>query len=171
MAARSRPVRRSRVRRAGESAFGALLLARNVLLGVIALVLVVAGAWRSWDAAQHPMFPAGRERGTMTVERCEGEVCTGPFQPSAAGRPDRPEVTLHRNVGQRQGERLAVVLRPGTDEAVRSGPSGVLTAATPLAGALVLAALVVGGGLRLRRTGWVMGLLGLGLLGGAYLAA
>jgi hypothetical protein len=46
----------------------------------------------------------------------------------------------------------------------------MLHAWVPFAGSLLLAALVVAGGMRFRRTAWVMGLLGAVLLGAAFAA-
>ncbi len=69
-----------------------------------------------------------------------------------------------------KGERVEVTVKPGTTQAVRTGSAGILHAWVPFAGALLLAALVVAGGMRLRRTAWVMGLLGAVLLGAAFAA-
>ncbi|MEU9122981.1 hypothetical protein AB0C96_24475 [Streptomyces sp. NPDC048506] len=167
---RTSSVRRSRTRRVGESAYGALLVARMGLMGLLALLLLVAGVWTSWDTARYAMLIGVKERGTMTVSACAGERCTGPYVPSAgAGRP-RPKVSVAKAAAPEKGERVEVVLKPGTAQAVRTGLAGVLHAWVPFAGSLLLAALVVAGGMRLRRTAWVMGLLGAALLGAAFAA-
>ncbi|MFI0788507.1 hypothetical protein ACH4Q6_23270 [Streptomyces lydicus] len=167
---RTSSVRRSRSRRLGESAFGLLLAARVGVMGVLALLLLVAGVWTSWNTARYAMLVKAQGRGTMTVAACAGERCTGPYVPvSGAGGP-RAKVSIAQAVAPSKGERVAVVLKPGTSQAVRTGPAGVLHAWVPFAGSLLLAALVVAGGMRLRRTAWVMGLLGALLLGAAFAA-
>ncbi|MFI0152707.1 hypothetical protein [Streptomyces lydicus] len=167
---RTSSVRRSRSRRLGESAFGLLLAARVGVMGVLALLLLVAGVWTSWNTARYAMLVKAQGRGTMTVAACAGERCTGPYVPvSGAGGP-RSKVTIAQAVAPAKGERVAVVLKPGTSQAVRTGPAGVLHAWVPFAGSLLLAALVVAGGMRLRRTAWGMGLLGALLLGAAFAA-
>ncbi|MFF9481316.1 hypothetical protein [Streptomyces sp. NPDC014733] len=165
----SRPVKRSRTRRAGESAFGVVLLVRNGLLVLVAAVLLVAGGWTSWGSARYAMGLAGREHGTVKVASCDDERCAGPFVPDGGGRP-RDRVSLVKAASPGVGERVTVVLRPGGERAVRTGPAGVLHAWVPFAGALLLAALVVAGGLRWRRTAWGMGLAGVALLVGAWVA-
>lgn len=169
MTAATRTARRSRFRKAGESAYGALLLARLLLLGLLALLLVFAGVWASWDTAPHAMVSEGRERGTMTLRECDGERCTGPFAPSGENGSPRPAVTLEQGIGREEGERLSVALRPGTGEAVRTGTAGVLYAWLPLAGALLLASVVLAGGLRLYRTAWATAGTGLAMLVATFL--
>ncbi|WP_432096624.1 hypothetical protein [Streptomyces sp. bgisy100] len=159
--------KRSRVRRAGESAFGLLLLGRNLLMAAIALVILVAGVWTSWGTAQYAMLTKGRELGTMTVARCGEKACTGPFVATGSGE-DRRKVSVDEAVTHREGERLLVAVKPGTDEVVRTGWGGVLHAWVPLAGALMLAAVVVAGGLRMRRTAWVLGLVGVAVMGASF---
>ncbi|MFG2139633.1 hypothetical protein [Streptomyces sp. NPDC048650] len=167
---RTSSVRRSRTRRVGESAYGALLVARMGLMGLLALLLLVAGVWTSWNTAQYAMLVSARERGTMTVTECQGKRCTGPYVPTAGdGRP-RPKVSVAQAAAPDEGERIDVTLKPGTTRAVRTGPAGILHAWVPFAGALLLAALVVAGGMRMRRTAWGMGLLGVVLLGAAFAA-
>ncbi|HEX5565799.1 MAG TPA: hypothetical protein VFY14_02475 [Streptomyces sp.] len=156
------------MRLTGESAYG-LLLSRIALLGAVALVPLVAGAWSSLGTARHVVADRGEVRGTMTVEVCQGWVCTGPFAPDAGGGA-RPEITVDAPVTHRTGERLPVLLRPGTDEALRAGVAGVLYAGLPFAGSLVLASPVIAGGLRMRRTAWVAGLSGGALMAAAFLA-
>lgn len=63
-----------------------------------------------------------------------------------------------------------MVLKPGSADAVRSGPAGVLYAWVPLGGALLLASVVVAGGLRRTRAGWVMAGAGVALLTAAFVA-
>ncbi|MDT0346969.1 hypothetical protein [Streptomyces litchfieldiae] len=147
--------RRSRTRRAGESAFGALLLVRMTFMGLLALLLLVAAAWSSWDTARHAVVTDGRELGTVTLVHCDLERCTGTF--SATGE----SVVLEQRIAREPGEELAVVRRPGTDEVLRTGAAGVLYAFLPLTGALLLAAVIIGGGLRMYRTAW--GVAGAGL--------
>ncbi|MER5969308.1 hypothetical protein ABT112_06125 [Streptomyces sp. NPDC002055] len=159
--------KRSRVRRAGESAFGLLLLGRNLLMAAVALVILVAGVWTSWGTAQYSMLTKGRELGTMTVARCGEKSCTGPFVATGPGE-DRRTVSVDEAVTHREGERLLVAVKPGTDEVVRTGWGGVLHAWVPLAGALMLAAVVVAGGLRMRRTAWGLGLAGVALMGASF---
>lgn len=167
---RTRSVRRSRWRRLGESAYGVVLVARMGLMGLLALLLLVAGVWTSWSTAKYAMLVKGRERGVLTVSACAGERCSGPYVPVAGtGRP-RARVSIAQAAAPEKGERVEVVLKPGTSRAVRAGAAGVLHAWVPFAGALLLAALVVAGGMRLRRTAWGMGLLGAALLGAAFAA-
>lgn len=162
-------MKRSALRRAGESAFGMLLLVKTGTMALLALLLVVAGVWSSWATAEPAMFSSARERGTLVVESCSDDTCRGAFTPSG-GAEDPPErVALGQVSAPDAGEGVPVALRPGTDEVVRTGAAGVLYAWLPLAGALLLAALVVAGGLRLRRTAWAMGLLGAGIMGAAFL--
>jgi hypothetical protein len=148
-------VKRSRARRAGESAFGALLLARIVFIGLIVLLLLAAGVRTSWETAQHAMVAEGRERGTLTLRECDREACVGSFEPEEGERgTPREEIVLPQSIGREAGETLSVALRPGTDEAVRTGLAGSLYAWLPLTGALLLAAIVIAGGLRMYRTAW-----------------
>ncbi|AWN27654.1 hypothetical protein RB199_36130 [Streptomyces libani] len=167
---RTRPVRRSRFRRAGESAYGALLVARTGLMGLLALLLLVAGVWTSWHTAQYAMLVKARERGMMTVSACAGERCTGPYVPSAGEGRRLAKVSIAEAAAPDKGARVEVTVKPGTTHAVRTGAAGILHAWVPFAGSLLLAALVVAGGMRLRRTAWVMGLLGAVLLGAAFTA-
>lgn len=133
---------------------------------LVAALILTAGGWASWDTARHVMFSEdGRERGTLSLARCDDDVCTGPYVPASGGR-SRGRVVIDRSVATPRGERIPVVVRPGSDEAVRSGGPGFLHAWLPLGGALLLAAVVVAGGLRLHRAaGW------LALAGGAQLTA
>lgn len=162
---RSQDTKRSRTRRLGESAFGVLLLARSGLMALIAGVLLVAGVWTSWGTAERMM--AAEERGTVTVSACGDAECAGVFKPAGSG--GKPEkVTVARSVSGDTGERLEVAVKPGTDHVVRTGPAGILYAWVPLGGALLLASLVVAGGLRMRRTAVAMGLCGALVMGGAW---
>ncbi|MFP8959897.1 hypothetical protein ACLIYP_04875 [Streptomyces nanhaiensis] len=169
---------RSRVRRAGESAYGLLLLARAALMGAVAAVLLMAGVWVSLDGTRQAVADRGAVRGTMTVAECDGWTCTGPFAPEG-GEGARAEVAVEAPVSYEAGERLPVALWPGREgsdgpdgtaraEAVRTGTAGVLYAWLPLAGALVLASPVIAGGLGMRRTAWGTGLSGLALMGAAF---
>ncbi|ARF55693.1 hypothetical protein B1H19_17260 [Streptomyces gilvosporeus] len=167
---RTSSVRRSRTRRMGERAVGALLVARIGLMGLLALLLLVAGVWTSWNTAQYAMLVKARERGTMTVKTCQGKQCTGPYVPTAGDGKPRPKVSIAQAAAPKKGERVEVTLEPGTTHAVRTGLAGILHAWVPFAGSLLLAALVVAGGMRLRRTAWVMGLFGAVLLGAAFAA-
>lgn len=160
-------VKRSRTRRVADSVWGLLLLVKALLVWALVTLLLVSGVWMSWRTAQHVMLTKGRERGTMTVVSCGDDSCTGPFLPSGLGTP-RPHVTITRAVTHRTGERLPVAVEPGTDNVVRTGWAGVLHAWVPLAGALLLAALLLAGGLRMPRTAWAVGAAGAALMGAAF---
>lgn len=147
-------VRRSRSRRAGESAFGLLLLGGRAAMGAIAVLLLIAGVWASWSSAQHVMLEQGRERGTMTVTRCGDEVCSGSYAPSSPSTEKHSQVVIERSIAEDKGDRIPVAVKPGTDDVVRTGASGLLHAWVPLGGALLLAAVVIAGGLRMPRTAW-----------------
>ncbi|MEU5631014.1 hypothetical protein ACH47C_05550 [Streptomyces rishiriensis] len=153
---------------AGGSA-AALRWGRFVAMGAVAVVILVAGVWGSWGAAQHVMLTKGRERGTVAVARCDGGWCAGRYAPVSAGSTARARVVIEDSVAVRVGGRYAVVLKPGSDEAVRSGPAGVLLAWVPLGGALLLASVVVAGGLGRVRAGWVLAGSGVALLTAAFL--
>lgn len=152
-----------------SSARRALGYGRGAALGCVVLVLLVAGVLSSWDAAHHIVLAKGREHGTMTVTGCGSEVCTGPFAPSE-GAGARSRVSVEKSVAARKGDRFPVVVKPGTAEVVRTGAAGFFHAWVPLGGALVLAALVIGGGLRLTRTAWGAGIAGGALLMAAFIA-
>jgi hypothetical protein len=164
----AKTTRRSRIRRTGESAYGLLLVGRNTVLVLVTLVLLTAGVWTSWHTAQYAMLTKGRERGTMTIARCDEDRCTGGFAPADTAGTERPTVRIDSSVAREKGEKLAVAVKPGTDEVVRTGLTGVLYAWVPFAGSLLLAALVVAGGLRMRRTAWGLGLMGALLLGASF---
>ncbi|WP_369223209.1 hypothetical protein AB5J52_19420 [Streptomyces sp. R39] len=143
---------------------------RVVSMGAVAVLILVAGVWGSWGTAQHVMLTKGKERGTVKVTACGADTCTGPFTPVSAGASARAAVVIGKSVAVRKGRTYDVVVKPGTDDVVRSGPSGVLYAWVPFGGALLLASVVVAGGLRLRRAAWVLGGSGLALLTVAFAA-
>lgn len=158
--------KRSRTRRAGESMFGMLLLARNIVLTLVAVLLLVAGGWTSWQSAQPAL--SGDTRGTVRIAECGEEKCAGTFTPAAGGESRPKKVRVAESASGTVGERLQVALRPGTNEAVRTGPAGALHAALPLGGALVLSALVFLGGMRMKRTALVLGLTGAASMGASW---
>lgn len=160
--------KRSRTKRAGESAFGLLLVLKNLLMTLIALLLLVAGAWTSWGTAQYAMLVQAKERGTMTVASCGEERCWGPYVPTGGDGERRAKVVLAKAAAPEKGQLVEVTVEPSSDRAVRTGPGGILYAWAPLGGALLLASLVVAGGLRMRRTAWGVGLAGAALLVAAF---
>ncbi|MEV6804400.1 hypothetical protein [Streptomyces sp. NPDC051132] len=155
---------------ARQASGSALRFGRAAATGALAALILFAGVWGSWGTAQHVMLSQGRERGTVRVTRCVREVCAGPFTPASAGARPRARVEIEKSVAVRAGATYDVVLKPGTAEAVRSGAAGVLLAWVPLGGALLLASVVVAGGMRLRRPAWVLGLAGAALLTAVFVA-
>ncbi|MEU8624910.1 hypothetical protein [Streptomyces sp. NPDC048669] len=147
----------------------ALHFGRSAALGGVVLLLLVAGVLSSWDTAHHIVLAKGREHGTMTVTGCGSEVCTGPYTPADDGS-GRSRVSVEKSVAAKKGDRFPVVVKPGTFEVVRTGTPGFLHAWVPLGGALVLAALVIGGGLRLPRIAWGAGIAGAVLLVATFFA-
>lgn len=148
----------------------ALRFGQRASMAVVSALILVGGVWGSWGTAQYVVLTKGRERGTVEVADCARDACTGPYRPVSAGSVARAEVRLDTSVGVRTGDVLGVVVKPGTDEVVRTGPAGMLYAWLPLAGALMLAGVVVAGGLRMRRTAWAMGGTGLVLVTAAFVA-
>ncbi|MFC5174016.1 hypothetical protein [Streptomyces mutomycini] len=142
---------------------------RTFAAGCVAVLLLVAGVWSSWDGAHHIVLAKGREHGTMEVTVCGEDACTGSFSPDADSR-ERSEVTIERSVAAKKGDRFPVVVKPGSGDVVRTGTAGLLHAWVPLGGALVLAALVIGGGMRLTRTAWGAGVAGAALLTATFVA-
>ncbi|MFE6778563.1 hypothetical protein [Streptomyces sp. NPDC057702] len=138
------------------------------MMALIVLVVLAAGVWTSWGTAQHAMLTKGKERGTFTVAACHDDWCTGPFTADAAGGEDHPSVRVDATVTDGKGQRFPVVLKPGTHDAVRTGLPGFLYAWVPLGGALLLASVLLAGGLRMPRTAWALGLAGAGVLGAAF---
>lgn len=139
-------------------------------MGLVALLILVAGVWGSWPSAQHVMLSEGREQGTMTVSRCDDDLCWGPYEPVSTGSTARERVSIERSVAVETGKTYTVVVKPGSREVVRTGPAGLLHAWVPLGGALLLASVVVAGGLRMPRTAWVLGGSGLALITAAWVA-
>ncbi|MFJ3903326.1 hypothetical protein [Streptomyces sp. NPDC090025] len=142
--------------------------ARNAAMALVVLLLVVAGAWTSWDTAQHVLLSKGREHGTLTVTGCNEETCSGRYVPEDRAGSGRHTATIAHSVAAEKGQTLPVVLKPGTDEAVRTGWGGGLHAWLPLGGALLLAAPLIGGGMRMARTAWSVAGAGAALLLGAF---
>ncbi|WP_405964080.1 hypothetical protein OG713_24540 [Streptomyces sp. NBC_00723] len=168
------PSRKGSAKGAGparSSASGtALRFGRLVAMGAVAVLILLAGVWGSWGAAQHVMLTKGREQGTVEVTRCGEDTCAGPYTPLSAGSTARARVEIEKSVAVRKGGTYTVVIKPGSDEVVRSGPAGVLYAWVPLGGALLLASVVVAGGLGRVRVGWALAGSGVALLTAAFLA-
>jgi hypothetical protein len=143
---------------------------RVASMGAVAVLILVAGVWGSWGTAQDVMLTKGKERGTVTVTACGDDTCTGPFAPVSAGAAKRASVVLDKSVGVRKGKTYDVIVKPGTDDVFRSGSAGVLYAWVPLGGALLLASVVVAGGLRLTRVAWLLAGCGIALLTAAFAA-
>jgi hypothetical protein len=163
----SSTARRSRSRRMGESVYGVLLLAKNVSAALIALLLLCAGGWASWLDVEPAV--RGHERGVVRVEKCGQNECDGRFRPTGSTRVEARGVTLARPLaGDRSGEVPVALRADGTHRVVRTDPGGLLYASIPLGGALLLASLVVAGGLRMKRTALAAALLGAAILGGAW---
>ncbi|MFG2431527.1 hypothetical protein [Streptomyces sp. NPDC048590] len=142
---------------------------RTFAAGCVVVLLLVAGVWSSWETAHHIVLAKGREHGSMVVTSCGEDTCTGSFSPDADAA-DRSSVTVERSVAARKGDRFPVVVKPGSGDVVRTGTPGFLHAWVPLGGALVLAALVIGGGMRMTRTAWGTGVAGAVLLTATFVA-
>ncbi|MFJ4695135.1 hypothetical protein [Streptomyces sp. NPDC088766] len=171
--ARRRSARRGPVSRGSSRRASAVVLrfGRLAAMWVVAALILVAGVWGSWGTAQHVMLTKGREQGTIVVVRCGGDSCWGPYAPLSPGSLARARVVIERTVAVRVGRTYTVVIRPGGgDEVVRSGPAGVLYAWVPMGGALLLASVVVAGGLGRGRLGWVLAGSGVVLLTAVFVA-
>ncbi|MFD3654156.1 hypothetical protein ACTU45_26880 [Streptomyces sp. 24-1644] len=142
---------------------------RVVAAGCVVLLMLVAGAWTSWNTAYHVVLSKGREHGTLTVTGCGDTSCTGPYVPDRDS-PPRSRVTIAKSVAVEKGDRFPVVVKPGTGEAVRTGTPGFLHAWVPFGGALLLSALLIGGGLRLPRVAWGAATAGAVLLTATFFA-
>ncbi|MBY8345438.1 hypothetical protein LXH13_24060 [Streptomyces spinosirectus] len=164
------PAMPATARSSRQASVAALRFGRVAAMGTVAALILIAGVWGSWKTAPYVMLTKGRERGTIQVTRCEGDVCTGPFTPTSPGASGPDRVVIEKSVAVRKGRTYAVVMKPGGDVAVRSGPAGVLYAWVPLGGALLLASVVVAGGLRRTRLAWAMALSGAALLTAAFAA-
>lgn len=160
----------ARPRRASSVSSVLLRFGRVASMGTVTALILIAGVWASWGTAQHVLLTKGREQGTVEVTRCGGGTCSGPYSPVSAGSQARERVVLEDSVAVAKGRTYSVVLKPGSADAVRSGPAGVLYAWVPLGGALLLASVVVAGGLRRTRAGWVMAGAGVALLTAAFVA-
>ncbi|MFF8592662.1 hypothetical protein ACF061_14655 [Streptomyces sp. NPDC015220] len=167
-ARRGRPPRQVRAT-ARTASSAALRLGRVVSMGTVAALILIAGVWASWGTAPYVMLTKGRERGTVEVTRCASDACSGAYTPVSAGSTARARVEID-SVAARKGRTYGVVVKPGTDEVLRSGPAGILYAWAPLGGALLLASVVVAGGLRLTRAAWMLAGSGVALLTAAFLA-
>ncbi|WP_328451615.1 hypothetical protein OG780_24685 [Streptomyces sp. NBC_00386] len=152
-----------------QSAYTALRLGQLTAMGVVTGLILIAGVWASWGTAQHVMLSKGREQGTIAVRSCSGDVCTGSYTPVSPGSRARSRVVIDQSVAVEKGRTYTVTVKPGSDEVVRSGPAGLLYAWIPLAGALLLASVVVAGGLRLTRLAWVMAGTAIALLTATFL--
>jgi hypothetical protein len=139
-----------------SSAFSA---GRSVLMALVALLLLIGGGYASWDDAQHVLLGKGRQHGVFAVTACGDTTCAGSFDPDGPGGPES-DMTIAESVAARKGDRFAVVVKPGTHEVVRSDMAGSLHAWVPMGGALLLAGLVIAGGMRLGRLGLIVAAVG-----------
>ncbi|WP_460066498.1 hypothetical protein [Streptomyces sp. YKOK-I1] len=146
----------------------ALRVGRLAAMGAVAALILFAGVWGSWGTAQQVMLTKGREHGTIEVTRCGAQSCSGPYTPLSEGSTARSRVVIEKSVAVRKGRTYTVVVKPDGDEVVRSGPAGVLYAWVPMGGALLLASVVVAGGLGRARWGWVLAGSGMALLTAAF---
>ncbi|MFV0135402.1 hypothetical protein ACLGIH_19650 [Streptomyces sp. HMX87] len=153
-----------------RATYAVLTIGRIAAMGTVAVLLLIAGVWASWGTAQHVLLTKGRERGTVEVTRCEAGACSGPYAPLSAGSQARAKVVFEDSVAVTEGQTYTVVVKPSSDHVVRSGPAGVLYAWVPLGGALLLASVVVAGGLRRTRVAWVLAGSGVTLMTAAFLA-
>ncbi|WP_340378319.1 hypothetical protein U5640_26990 [Streptomyces sp. SS7] len=168
---KGRPGRQGRKRGAPparRASVAALRLGRLVAMGAVAALILFAGVWGSWGTAQQVMLTKGREHGTVAVTRCGARTCSGPYSPLSEGSTARSRVVIEKSVAVRAGRTYPVVVKPGGAEVVRSGPAGVLYAWVPMGGALLLASVVVAGGLGRVRWGWALAGSGVALLTAAF---
>lgn len=141
---------------------------RSVLMAIVALLLLVGGAYASWDDAQHVVLAKGREHGVLSVTGCGSDTCAGMFDPDGPAGPD-DSMTIARSVAAKRGDRFPVVVKPGTHEVVRDDAAGQVHAWVPMGGALLLAGLVIAGGMRLGRFGLVVASVGAAQLFATFL--
>ncbi|MEV7071193.1 hypothetical protein ACIQJT_36375 [Streptomyces sp. NPDC091972] len=153
---------------ARRASVAALRFGRLASMGTVTLLILVAGVWGSWGSAQYVMLTKGRERGTVEVTRCAQDMCSGPYTPLSHGSVARDRVVIEKSVAVRKGRTYPVVVKPGSAEVVRSGTAGVLYAWVPMGGALLLASVVVAGGLRRSGLAWVLAGSGTALLTAAF---
>lgn len=146
----------------------ALRYARIVAAAVLTAVILVAGVRTSWGTAQHVVLGKGREQGTIRVTECAEHACSGPFSPTSVGAEARGRVEIEPPSAVDEGGVYAVTVKPGTDDVVRAGMSGLLYAWVPFGGSLLLASVVVAGGLHRTRLAWALGGSGLALITGAF---
>ena len=151
-----------------QASVAALRFGRLASMGVVVVLILIAGVWASWGSAQYVMLTKGRERGTIEVARCAQDACSGPYTPLSHGSQARGRVVIEKTVAVRKGQTYTVVVKPGSADVVRSGPAGVLYAWVPMGGALLLASVVVAGGLRRTRLAWVLAGSGIALLTAAF---
>ncbi|MEU6005871.1 hypothetical protein [Streptomyces sp. NPDC047453] len=156
--------------RSRQASDAALRFGRVAAMGTVTVLILIAGVWASWHTAPYVMLTKGREQGTIAVTRCDGGTCTGPYTPVSTGSKARDQVVIDHTVAVRKGQTYSVVVKPGSDEVVRSGPAGILYAWAPLGGALLLASVVVAGGLRRTRAAWVLAGSGFALLTVVFVA-
>ncbi|MCX5256562.1 hypothetical protein OOK27_20895 [Streptomyces canus] len=151
-----------------QASVAALRFGRLASMGAVAVLILIAGVWASWGSAQYVMLTKGRERGTIEVARCAQDACSGPYTPLSHGSQARGRVVIEKTVAVTKGQTYTVVVKPGSADVVRSGPAGVLYAWVPTGGALLLASVVVAGGLRRTRLAWVLAGSGIALLTAAF---
>ena len=148
----------------------ALWLARVALSALLVVLLVVAGVWSSWDTVRHALYATDQQRGTLTLESCDRAACLGAFAPHSTVGAELSDVRLPQRVGLEKGEELSVALWPDSTDAIRTGLPGFFYGWLPLTGSLLLAALIIAGGMRLYRVGWAVGGLALALIGATFFA-
>ncbi len=128
---------------------------RSVVMALVALLLCLGGGYASWSDAQHVLLSKGRQHGVYAVTACGDKTCAGSFDADGPAAPVS-DMTIEESVAARKGDRFPAVVKPGTHEVVRSDLAGSVHAWVPLGGALLLAGLVIAGGMRLGRFGLIL---------------
>jgi hypothetical protein len=118
----------------------------------------------------HSLYAKEGQRGVLTLASCDRSACTGAYAPRSVLGQELAEVRLTQRIGLQEGDELAVALWPDSTDAIRTGLPGFFYAWLPLTGSLLLAGLLIAGGMRLYRVGWAVAGLALALIGATFFA-
>jgi hypothetical protein len=96
-----------------QASVAALRFGQLASMGAVTVLILIAGVWASWGSAQYVMLTKGRERGTIEVERCAQDACSGPYTPLSHGSQARGRVVIEKTVAVRKGRTYTMVVAGG----------------------------------------------------------